>query len=241
VDTNVPPSLTQPSNQVGVVGLPVTLAVVATDGDGDALDTPPSACRRVSRSRRYPASSRARRRPRARSRSRSRVNDGTESATASFTWTITDADPLVLDPMPQAAAERVSARRSSYTATARNGINTQYRWYFDDGSETGWSSSPSVTPHVLAPSSSGCHGHREGRSRRQQTQTFSQLVHLPLTSGRPAVSSGTSRSAPAGSGSSTRTTTLSARSAREQPAARRRLPSAPRRARWQLRRTARSG
>ena len=71
--------------------------------------------------------------------------------TSTDTLTVTYTLPLVLDPMPLQAPALAGAP-VTYTATAHNGINTQFKWFFGDGSESPWLSSPSVT-HTFASAS----------------------------------------------------------------------------------------
>ena len=63
------------------------------------------------------------------------VFDGTVSTTANLTWTVTDPTPLVLNPMPQ-QPPNVFGTPVTYTATVQNAINPQFKWFFDDGTET---------------------------------------------------------------------------------------------------------
>ncbi len=103
----------------------------------------------------------------------------------------------------------------TYTATTRNGVNTRYRWYFDDGSETAWSLTVDHA-HLHQPDDLLGHGHGDATiAATEQTQTFSQTIHLPMTADRPANSEHASAARrTAGSGSSTRTTIRSAFSTR---------------------------
>ena len=96
--------------------------------------------------------------------------------------------PLSLDPMPLQSPRQVNTP-ITYTATARNGINTQYKWLFDDGSETGWSSSPTVTHTFTGATMYWVAVTAKDDRNIEVTQTFSQLIHLPLTASRPTVSS----------------------------------------------------
>ena len=98
------------------------------------------------------------------------------------------APPLVLDPMPLQPARQVNVP-ITYTATARNGINTQYKWFFDDGSETGWSTSPTVTHAFTGATMYWVAVTAKDDRNVELTQTFSQLIHLPLTTRQPAISS----------------------------------------------------
>ncbi len=112
------------------------------------------------------------------------VFDGTDPATVNLTWTVTDLDPLVLDPMPQQPPNQFGTP-VSYTATVQNAINPQFKWFFDDGTETGWSSSPTVTHTFTRPSMFWVSVTAKDDRGVEQTRTFSQLVHLPLTAAPP--------------------------------------------------------
>ena len=90
--------------------------------------------------------------------------DGTVSTTANLTWTVTDLAPLVLNPMPK-QPPNVFGTPVTYTATVQNAINPEFKWFFDDGTETGWSSSPTVTHTFTRPSMFWVERVGEGRSR----------------------------------------------------------------------------
>ncbi len=187
VDTNTPPSLTNPGNQVGSVATSVTLQVVATDADVDdvltfsATGLPPgltiSSGGLISgaptTTGTYPVSI--------------SVFDGTVSSTANLTWTVTDLASLVLNAMPK-QPPNVFGTPVSYTATVQNAINPEFKWFFDDGTETGWSSSPTVTHSFTRPSLFWVSVSARDARGVEQTRTFSQLVHLPLTAAPPVVS-----------------------------------------------------
>jgi YVTN family beta-propeller protein len=191
--SNSPPSVTSPGDQGGTVGTPVNLAIQASDADGDTLTyaatgLPPglsiaAATGVISGTPTAPGINSV----------VVSVSDDDTTTTASFTWTIQDADPLALDPMPSQPPQLVGAQ-VTYTATSHNGINPQYRWYFDDGSETGWSASPSVTHAFSQPSIYWVAVTVKDDRGQEVTQTFTQLIHLPLTVDAP-VSSGSIRNA----------------------------------------------
>jgi YVTN family beta-propeller protein len=186
-NVNTPPTVTPPGNQVGSVGTFTSLAISASDANADVLSYgttglptgltiapttgvisgTPSATGTFSVT--------------------VSVGDGQATTTTSFTWTINDQDPLVLDPMPQQPPRLVNTA-VTYTAASRNGVNTQYKWYFDDGSETGWSASPSVTHTFSRPTIFWVAVTAKDDRGIEQTQTFSQMIHLPLTAQKPAVS-----------------------------------------------------
>jgi YVTN family beta-propeller protein len=64
---------------------------------------------------------------------------------------VTDLNPLILNPMPK-QPPNVFGTPVTYTASVQNAINPQFKWFFDDGTETVWSSSPSVTHSLHTPS-----------------------------------------------------------------------------------------
>ena len=184
--TNTAPLVTNPGNQVGSVGTPVSLAIQAVDPDQDALTyaatglpegltlsqagvvtgTPVAAgTHAVSVS----------------------VSDPEATTTVGFTWTIAEPDPLELDPMPAAAPVTVNTP-VTYTATTRNGINTQYKWLFGDGSETGWSSEASVTHAFASPTLYWVTVIARDDRGTELVQNFLQMVHLALAAGRAASS-----------------------------------------------------
>ena len=72
------------------------------------------------------------------------VFDGQATTTANLTWTIVVAAPLVLDPMPLQAPQ-AGWCPVTYTATSHDGINTQFKWFFGDGSESPGLTSPTYT------------------------------------------------------------------------------------------------
>ena len=115
------------------------------------------------------------------------VSDGTVSTTANLTWTVTDLNPLILNPMPK-QPPNVFGSPVTYTASVQNAINPQFKWFFDDGTETGWSSSPSVTHTFTRPSVFYVGVSARDDRGVEQSYTFSQLVHLPLTAAPPVIS-----------------------------------------------------
>ncbi len=185
--TNTPPILTNPGNQVGTVGTAVTLSVTAFDPDPDTLTFSasglPAGLSITSSGVISGAPSAA-----GTNAVTVTVSDGEATSTASFTWTITDLDPLVLDPMPVTAPKLVGSP-VTYTAATRNGVNTSYRWQFGDGTETPWSSSATVTHTFAAPTLYWVTVMVRDDRGTEISQTFSQIVHLPLSAGRPSSSS----------------------------------------------------
>jgi large repetitive protein len=185
---NTAPLVTNPGNQVGSVGVSVTLNVSALDPDGDTLSfgatgLPEGLSIEPTSGLITGAPTTAGTNPVSLT-----VSDGALTTTASLTWTIAVPDPLELDPMPNASPALVNTP-VNYTATTRNGIGTKYRWQFGDLSETEWSSSPTVEHSFAQPGMYWVTLMARDDRGTELTRNFSQTVHLPLTAGRPASSS----------------------------------------------------
>jgi YVTN family beta-propeller protein len=187
VATNNAPVITNPGNQTSTVAIALTLTVTATDPDGNPVTFSASG---LPAGLSIAGNGVISGTPTTAGTSNVSVtaSDGSASSSANFTWTVVQQNPLVLDPMPNQPAQPVNTA-VTYTATAHNGVNTRYRWYFDDGTETGWSSSPSVTHTFSAPTMYWVAVTATDDRGVEQTQTFSQIIHLPLTSQSPSSSS----------------------------------------------------
>ena len=184
---NTPPSVTNPGNQVTTIAAPVNLQVSATDADPEdtlifsATGLPPGLTMSTgglitgapTTAGTYPVSI--------------LVFDGTVATTANLTWTVTDLAPLVLNSMPK-QPPNVFGTPVTYTASVQNAINPEFKWFFDDGTESGWSSSPSVTHTFTRPSMFWVGVSARDDRGVEQSRTFSQLVHLPLTATPPVIS-----------------------------------------------------
>jgi PKD repeat protein len=117
------------------------------------------------------------------------VSDGTASASANFTWTIATRPPFTLDPLPP-ATPKVTGEQVTYSATVHNGSNVQFSWFFDDGTPaTPYSSSATVTHTFAFPGIYYVTVTATSDGNPAQSETVTQVVHAPLTSNRPAVSS----------------------------------------------------
>jgi len=185
---NSPPSVTSPGNQTTTAGTAVSLAIQASDPNGDTLTftaTGLPAGLAIASSTGVISGTPT---TAGTSTVTVSVSDGSATSTAIFTWTIQSATPLVLNPMPLQPARLVNTA-GTYTAVSSGGVNPQYRWYFDDGTETGWSSSATVTHTYSRPSIYWVTVTVKDDRGLQATQTFSQLIHLPLTAGQPSASS----------------------------------------------------
>src|SRR4029450_3137857 len=78
----------------------------------------------------------------------------------------------------------------TFTASAHNGVNTRYKWYFDDGTpETQYASSPTIT-HTFG--GGGVYFVTVAAIDERNVELIQdvlQAIYLPPTSNRPAASS----------------------------------------------------
>jgi YVTN family beta-propeller protein len=126
--------------------------------------------------------------------------DGTVTATVNFAWQITERPPFVLNPLTPAQPKATGAA-VTYTAASANGTNVQYSWFFDDGTPaTAFSSSPTATHAFAQPGVYYVTVTATSDGVPAQSQTVTQMVHLPLTANRPTQSSNIAFEGGAGSG-----------------------------------------
>ena len=125
------------------------------------------------------------------------VSDGVNSASANFTWTVTDAAAFTVTiPVLPVAAPTGSA--TTFTASA-NGFNPRFKWDFGDGSaETAYSASPSASHTYTQPGLYYVTVTAIDDRNIEQRQTVLQPVHLPLTAGKPSASSNIAVDQPGG-------------------------------------------
>ncbi len=185
----VTPSLANPGSQSGEAGAPASLALSATDPNGDELTftasgLPPGLSV-------HPSTGVISGAPSAAGTFNVVVtaSDGVNSDSEGFTWAVIHGPPIVLEtpPTPEPA---VSGSPVTYEASVTGGAGLQFQWDFDDGTPpTAFSPSPTVTHVFTQP---GIHYVtlivRDGSGREQQT-VIVQMVHHPLTANRPAISS----------------------------------------------------
>ena len=142
---NVAPIVTNPGNQSGTVGIAVDLAIAATDANGDTLSysasglpaglSIDSVTGHVTGTPTTPGTNDS---------AHVSASDGSLNGSADFHWTIYPAEAFSLDPLPSRTPQLANAA-ISFTASAHNGVNIRYKWYFDDGTPTTpYSSSPSI-------------------------------------------------------------------------------------------------
>ena len=183
------PVLANPGNRSGIVGLPVSFALSATDPNGDSLGyaasgLPPG----VSID---PATGVISGQPSAAGTYDVIVaaSDGLNAATASFLWTLSEAAPLGLDPPPP-STPTLAATAVQFTASATYAINPRYRWEFGDGSApTDWATTPTASHVFAAPGIYYVRVTVTDDRGGTATETFVHAVHLPLTARAPSVSS----------------------------------------------------
>ena len=108
------------------------------------------------------------------------------AGSTAFDWTV-QAAPLALDGIvsePQPVDTAVN-----YAASSSNGINPRYKWQFGDGSaETAYSSNPSSSHVFAAPGIYVVRLTATDDRGVEQSVTFVQAIHLPLTVGKPMAS-----------------------------------------------------
>ena len=184
----ITPVLNNPGAQASVVGDAVTLALTATDPNGDVLSyaaagLPPglaldAATGRITGNVTATGSYNV----------VVSASDGVNAASANFTWTVQTTRPLTLDP-PPAPAFVVANGNASYTASASGGTNLRYQWNFGDGSATtGWSASPDITHAYASGGSYTVTVSVTDDTGAVRSRSFAQAVYLPTTSKRPNAS-----------------------------------------------------
>ena len=117
------------------------------------------------------------------------ASDGINVFSMNFTWTVTDAAPLTLAPLPAPAPVLAVTGVASYTASASGGVNVIYRWNFGDGTATSWSNLPSATHTFALPGLYNVTVTASDDRGVQLNRTAVQTVYLPPASVRPTASS----------------------------------------------------
>jgi YVTN family beta-propeller protein len=188
LNVSVAPTLTSPGNQSSTWGTPVSLQLAATDPNNDPLTysasgLPPGLALN-------PATGAIAGVPNV-SGTYTVVlaaSDGYNSASATITWTVVGAAPLVLDAPPAPVPSQVGSG-ASFSANA-TGVNVRYRWDFGDGSPlSAWSASGSVTHTYANPGVYFVTVYATDDRGIEQSRTLMHNAHLALTAGKPTMSS----------------------------------------------------
>ena len=183
----IAPAITSPGNQSHNLGVVVDVPVSAADPNGDALrytatGLPPGIAIEAATGRISGAGTAI--------GSYNVVvsaSDGINSASASFTWTITAGIPLAVS-VPNVTPVTAGAP-ISFSASANN-AGTVFKWDFGDGSaETPWSTSSTASHTYAAPGAYYVTMTAVDPAGSQVRRTFLQVVHLPLAAGRPTATS----------------------------------------------------
>lgn len=117
------------------------------------------------------------------------ASDGVNNATQAFVWTITDPSPLQVQ-LPAPPAPVLNGNTATYTANVTNGLNARVRWDFDDGTPvTAYSTNPTITHTFTHPGVFYVTVTAIDDRGLPVSQTFVQIVSLPLTANRPNSSS----------------------------------------------------
>ncbi len=186
---NNPPSLANPGSQSSTLGANVDVPVTASDPDAQALSftatgLPPGLIVNASTGRITGVPSTLGDYAVALT-----VSDTIASATVNFSWSITERPPFSLSPLP-ASAPRAVGVPVTYTASSANGVNVQYKWFFDDGTpSTEYSSSPTISHTFTTAGVYYVTVSALSEGTPEQAQTVTQTIHLPLTANKPTASS----------------------------------------------------
>ena len=185
--SNQPPLVTAIANQVHNIGATVSLAVIATDPDGDALTYSAvglplglSIAANTGLISGSPTTAGT-------SNVVVTVRDARGAVSEkSFDWTI-KTPALVFDPIN--TAPKPVNTPVPFTASVTNATNPQFKWSFGDGAETTYASSAAVSHSYATPGLFLVQVTVLDASGITNTASFKQAIHLPHTSAQPTQSS----------------------------------------------------
>ncbi|HSW25145.1 MAG TPA: galactose oxidase-like domain-containing protein, partial [Burkholderiaceae bacterium] len=125
------------------------------------------------------------------------ASDGINAASTSFVWTINNEVPLVLSALAMPAPAQANGD-ATFSATA-TGLNPRYKWNFGDGSpETGWLSVGNATHTYTQPGVYNVTLTVTDDYGVVQSRSFLQQVYLPATATQPTQSTNLLLESPAG-------------------------------------------
>ncbi|NOT62594.1 MAG: DUF1929 domain-containing protein, partial [Acidobacteria bacterium] len=108
------------------------------------------------------------------------------SSNADFTWTI-QAPSLVLNSI--AASPKPVSTAITFTTSVTNAVNPRFKWLWGDGTaETAYASATTITKNYTTPGIYVAKVTATDDRGLEISQQFTQIIHLPLTANRPAVS-----------------------------------------------------
>ena len=116
------------------------------------------------------------------------ATDGVNTDSENFTWTVAQGPPFVLN-TPPPPPPAIAGSSVTFTASVTGGAGMQFQWDFDDGTPVTPFSSAATIQHQFAEA--GIYYvmlTARDASGTEQSTTFVQLVHYPLTANRPAIS-----------------------------------------------------
>ncbi|MEM7134023.1 MAG: putative Ig domain-containing protein [Chloroflexota bacterium] len=182
---NAAPSINTPDNQTSIVGDAISLAISATDEDGDTLTY--SATGLPSGLGIDPSNGEISGVVDAAGTNQvtTSVDDGNGgSAETSFEWTVNDAPPIAINDIT--TTPKTTGVNITYTASASGGNGRLYSWLFGDGTPSTAPSASASVAHIFT---------EPGRYLVQVTVTdaagqeeilqFYQAIYLPQTSNQP--------------------------------------------------------
>ena len=188
VNPAVTPVLANPGAQSGEAGTAVTLQLSATDPNGDTITygasgLPPGLFVNATTGAITGTPSAA-----GTFNVVASATDGVNTDSDNFTWTIAAGPPFVLNtpppPVPATAGSEVT-----FTASVTGGAGMQFQWDFDDDTPiTPFSSAATVQHQFTQAGIYYVMLTARDASGNEQSTTFVQLVHYPLTANRPAIS-----------------------------------------------------
>ena len=187
VRPNQPPVLAVLSDRSNAAGVAVNVTITASDPDGDVLSYAASGLPAGLAINSGTGVITGTPTTAGTSTSTITVNDGRGGTVArSFAWTIT---PPALTINPITSSPKPVNTAVTYTASVSNGVNPRFKWLFGDGTaETAYSTSPNISHTFTQPGIYVVKVTATDDRGVERSTTFTQAIHLPAATNRPAVS-----------------------------------------------------